>query len=115
MSKRSKILELLTQNELTTKEIQAKLGYDLNLIQVYIHQFKNNGQIKKKGNKGKFIIYSAIEKEPIKIDKNLIKYLIFFNDFFKDNLEYLIKNKKIQDFVLNHKEFDEIEEVIQNG
>ena len=62
MSKRSKILDLLTQNELTTKEIHDKTNYDMDLIWPYISQFKKEGKIKKIGNKGRFPIYTATEK-----------------------------------------------------
>ena len=62
MSKRGKILDLLTQNDLTTEEIHDKTGYNMDLIWPYISQFKKEGKIKKIGNKGRFPIYAATEK-----------------------------------------------------
>jgi len=79
MSKRSKILELLGQEDLTTKEIHDKTGYDMALIWQYIHQFKDEGKIEKIGNKGRFNIYRAIEKEPQKqanLDTQILKKMI---------------------------------------
>jgi len=77
MSKRSKILDLLTQNELTTKEIQGETGYDMDLIWQYINQFKNEGKIEKIGNKGRFNLYAAIEIKPqINGNNDLIDKLV---------------------------------------
>jgi bifunctional ADP-heptose synthase (sugar kinase/adenylyltransferase) len=39
--------------------------------------------------------------------------LRFLNAFFKDNLDYLFQSKKIQDFVINHQEFDEVDTLCQ--
>lgn len=47
-----------------------------------------------------------------KNNKKTLKYLKFLNEFFKDNVDYLIKNEFIQDFIINHEEFDTIEEVV---
>lgn len=41
----------------------------------------------------------------------LLKLLKFLNSFFKDNVNYLAKNDKIKKFILNHKEFDRVEEL----
>lgn len=73
------ILKLLTENELTTKEIQKETGFELNLIQVYLNQFKKSDKVKKIGNKGRFAIYKA-KVESLKgnngIDTQILKKLI---------------------------------------
>lgn len=60
VSKRKKVLELLTQNDLTNKEIQEKTGYDLNLIQIYTGQYLKAGKIKKVGDKDGFRLYRTV-------------------------------------------------------
>lgn len=76
MSKRSKILDLLKENELTTKEIQNKTNYDIKIIWTYISQFTNEGKIKKVGNKKRFPIYTAIKKENMGVDNDLVDKLV---------------------------------------
>jgi len=39
--------------------------------------------------------------------------LQFLNEFFKENVDYLFKNKKIQEFVIEHQEFDEVDKLCQ--
>ena len=40
--------------------------------------------------------------------------LIFLNDFFKDNVDYLMKKKSITDFIIENKsKFNEIEELFE--
>lgn len=97
MSKRRKILELLTQNDLTTKEIQEKTSYDLNLIQVYINQFKKEGKIKKVGNKGQFAIYTAkVRKEKsLALLKQLHSIMEKRMDFVQKPTDTEIKTIKI--------------------
>ena len=106
MTKKSKILELLTENNLTTKEIQEKTSYKLDLIQVYINQFKKANKVKKVDNNGKFAIYSAIKEES---NNSQIKALL-------KQLYELMTNK--MDFVkdINEKDLkliDEIKEMIK--
>lgn len=43
----------------------------------------------------------------------LKKYLRFMNEFFKANFDYLFENKTIQDFMIEHEEFDEVEKLCQ--
>ena len=47
------------------------------------------------------------------LENNPIELLKFYSEFFKDNLDYLLNNSKISEYILNHEEFDKIEEVIQ--
>lgn len=42
-----------------------------------------------------------------------IELLKFYNDFFKENLDYLLKDSKISEFILSHEEFDKAEEIIK--
>ena len=45
--------------------------------------------------------------------EELKRKLRFMNDFFKNNFDYLFQNKTIQDFMVNHEEFDEVEKLCQ--
>ena len=98
MSIRSKILELLTKNKLTSKEIHDRL-YDpdadkLNIIQIYINQFKNEGKIEKVGNMGKFAIYSIKKTELEKLKMGYKQFNKLFEDITK-NAERIIKNNEL--------------------
>ena len=112
MSKRSKILELLAENELTTKEIQEKTGYDMDLIWQYINQFKKENKIEQIDKKGRFFVYTAIKKN----SRENLSLLKFMNDFFKDNADVLFENEKTKDYILKHdKRFDRIEVLTKNA
>ncbi len=52
------------------------------------------------------LIRSVLENNPIKL-------LEFYNNFFKDNIDYLLKDTKISEYILNHEEFDKVEEIIK--
>lgn len=116
MSNKYKILELLKQNELTVKEIADTTEFNENEVRVYIHRLLKDNLIKEIGKKNRYYIYSVIEKEPNKVNKDLINYLKFYNDFFKDNIEYLMKNPKIVKFIeKNENIFNKIEMVTTNA
>ena len=51
----------------------------------------------------------ALQAENAKLKADLC----FLNGFFKENIDYLFKSKKIQEFVVNHVEFDEVEQLCQ--
>jgi len=54
-------------------------------------------------------IHSFLEGKMVSIE--LLK---FYNNFFKDNIDYLMKNKDIDLFIeQNEKIFDEIEEMVK--
>ena len=99
----------------------------LNLIQVYIHDFKKKGKVKKIGNKeielkrkGKrtistFSIYTITEKEPQKsINSDIKNHLKFLMDFFQDNAERLKKENK-EFFIKNQSEFQSIANILEGG
>lgn len=88
MSKRSRVLELLSKEKLTTKDIHNKTGYDMDLIWQYINQFKSEGKIKKLGNEGRFSVYVAI-KQDLQENENKVK---------NDDLDTKILKKLITPF-----------------
>ena len=115
-------MELLSKEELTTREIHDKTGYDMDLIWQYVNQFKSEEKIKKIGNKGRFSIYTAIKQDfhendnKTQVDKKILDDLKFLNDFFKNNIDYLLKSQKIDKFIEeNESKFNEIEKVIENA
>ena len=66
----------------------------------------NAEQNKKWNNNTPKLIRTMLENNPIELLK-------FYNEFFKDNLDYLLKNTDISEFILNHEEFDKVEAVIK--
>ena len=105
--KRSKLLELLKTEPMTSKELADKLNIPINQIFTYLAQYSKDGKVVKCGKKGKFNLYSAVESNPIELLK-------FLNDFFKENLDYLMKNKNIDKFIeKNEAIFNKIEELVK--
>lgn len=87
MSKKEKILELLKEENLTSKEIAIKLQFKETETRVYLLRLIKEKKIKSIGKKGRFKIYSIIKKanseelaliQELKFDLahlyNLIKY-----------------------------------------
>ena len=74
-SNRQKVLEILSNNNLTAPEIAEKLDMDLKTVQTYLYQFHDQGEIIKSGTKDRFKIYSIkpikrLEKQPKKTKPN---------------------------------------------
>jgi len=75
-------------------------------------------KVKKSGkNRSEFIrdkIFNS-DTSDTSCDTNIYKkLLIFLNDFFKENVDYLMKKKSILDFILeNENKFNEIEDLIK--
>ncbi|KKL91085.1 hypothetical protein LCGC14_1898240 [marine sediment metagenome] len=99
-----RIMELLADKEMTSVELApilkitvANCSYKLNILM-------NDGRIIRTNNKKPYKYKVAITP------KELLK---FYNNFFKDNVDYLMKKPKIRDYILNHDEFDKAEDVIK--
>ena len=97
-------MELLAKEELTSAEIAPMLGIPADYCSVYLNTLMKKNKIKRTNNAMPF---------KYKLMTPTIELLKFYNDFFKDNIDYLLKNSKIKEFILNHEEFDEIEEMIE--
>ena len=96
MSKRKIILDLLKENELTTEDIQEKTGYDMNLIQQYINQFKKEFKIKKVGKRKNFIIYRYNSEEEGRQKQSLMKLYDALSEYINDKMgNYLGKIDEI--------------------
>ncbi len=103
MTKIENIVNLLAKEVLTSKQITERLGnITSDIVCVYLNKL-----LKEK------VIERTNDKKPYKYKKSMtpIELLKFSNDFFKENIEYLLKNPKIKEFILSHEEFDKIEEV----
>jgi len=107
ISEKTKVLELLSYEELTSKQISNKLGIKIENVYVYISELKKDNKICKISNSNGKNAYFTIRP---------IEYLKFLNDFFKQNIDYLMKNHQITDFILrNENIFNKIEKVINNA
>ena len=108
MTKIDNVVNLLAKEELTSKEIADKLGEKKpDVIYVYLNKL-----LKEK------VIERTTDKKPYKYKKSMtpIELLNFYNNFFKENIDYILKNKDMNRFIeLNEIVFDKIEEVITNG
>lgn len=96
-------MDLLRVRELTSIEIASEINIPKDNCSVYLNTLYNDGRIKRTSNKRPY---------KYKLAKESTELLKFLNDFFKDNIEYLMKNPKIKEFILEHEEFDEVEEVL---
>lgn len=102
------ILSLLEKESLTSLEIANRLGKDKDLIFPKLSRLNKENRIMAINNEKPYK-YITITKDM------LLNYLKFLNDFFKDNQEYILRNEKILNFVLDHEEFDKIEVILENA
>ncbi len=106
MTIKTKIIELLMEEKLTSLEILEKLQIPKDNLFSYLSTLRKEKKI-----------IAVNNKRPFKYRANTpIAYLKFLNDFFKENIGYLIKNPKIDKFIeLNAEKFNLIEEIIKNA
>lgn len=108
MGRKEEILALLDKQPLTTKEISSKLSIAEDDVRTYLRRLKKTNEIKIIGMRNRYKIYFT--KDPLES----LELLSFLNNFFKENVSYLIKNKKISDFILTYEEkFNKIEEMVK--
>ncbi len=62
MSKKDQILDLLKQEALTSKEIAKKLDFEEQETRIYLLRLKNTNKIHVLEKRGRFNIYSIVEK-----------------------------------------------------
>lgn len=106
LSEKNQILELLTKTELTSSKIHELTEIDKQHIYIYLNSLLKDKKIGRLNDKKPYIYFAVKTKE----------YLAFLNDFFKDNLDYLMEDPKIIKFVeKNEKIFKKIEMVITNA
>ena len=106
LSEKNQILELLTKTELTSSKIHELTEIDKQHVYIYLNSLLKDKKIERLNDKKPYIYFAIKTKE----------YLAFLNDFFKDNIEYLMKDIEIVKFVeKNGKIFDKIEKVITNA
>ena len=106
ISEKNQILELLTKTELTSSKIHELTEIDKQHVYIYLNSLLKDKKIKRLNDKKPYIYFAVKTKE----------YLAFLSDFFKDNIEYLMKDPKIDKFIeKNEKIFNKIEVVITNG
>lgn len=108
MSKKEKILELLKQKSLTSKEISDKLGFEEQETRTYLLRLKKANKIYSLEKKGRFNIYSIVEKigskekaiiQDLKYDlANLYNFMKFkmkpVIDFTPEDIKFLEKIKE---------------------
>jgi sugar-specific transcriptional regulator TrmB len=110
LSNKEKILELLKDTQLTSSEISEETGIDIDSVYVYLNQLYNNEKVERTTDKKPYKYKNSTLKVMLNECKGLLK---FMNNFFKDNLEHLIKNKDIVSFIQkNEEKFNKIEELV---
>lgn len=102
-----KIIELLRNNDLTSIEIAKKLNIPKNNCASYLTALRKSGRIVRISDNIPYKYKLAMNREEI------LELLKFSNNFFKDNIDYLLKDPKISEYILSHEEFDKIEELVK--
>jgi len=131
VSNKNKILNLLEKEALTISEISEKISFvqdkknNENNVRTYVQRLLSEKRIVETGEKKDgFIVYSINKDSPGFAEnvtksletQELKKLLLFLNSFFVNNVDFLIKNKKIDAFIVaNESVFNKIEEVLSNG
>lgn len=120
---KERIINILKKFEsgLTYKNLldqyRSEHNKDLENGYVYLKRLKQSGLIetyKPPYSKGKVITYKLVP-EALK-ENDPITALKFLNNLFKNNIEYLIKNERIDQFIeKNEVMFNKIEKVIENA
>ena len=106
LSEKKQILELLTKTELTSSKIHELTEIDKQHVYIYLNSLLKDKKIERLNDKKPYVYFAVKTKE----------YLAFLNDFFKDNIEYLMGDPKIDKFIeKNEKTFDKIERVVINA
>lgn len=95
---------LLADKEMTSLELAPILKISVANCSYKLNVLKNDGRITRT---------SDTKPYKYKVEITTIELLKFYDDFFKDNINYLLKDSKISEFILNHEEFDKAEEVIK--
>lgn len=93
---RSKLLDLLKTEPLTSKELADKLNIPMNQIFTYLAQYSKDGKVVKCGKKGKFNLYSAVENNPVELLKLLYDFMSKMN---------------LGDYIPNDKEIKLVEQI----
>ncbi len=106
ISEKDQILDYLTKTELTSSKIHELTGINKQHVYIYLNSLLKNKKIARLNNKKPYIYFAVKTAE----------YLVFLNDFFKDNIKYLMKDSEIDKFIeKNEKIFNKIEVVITNA
>lgn len=106
LSEKNQILELLTKTDLTSSKIHELTEIDKQHVYIYLNSLLKDNKIERLNDKKPYIYFAVKTKE----------YLAFLNDFFKNNIEYLMKDLEIVKFIeKNEKIFDKIEKVVINA
>lgn len=93
MTDKQKILDLLTQSELTTLQLEEKLDLSIDIIRTNVWRLRQENKIKEIGKNGKFKIYTTIKKEDPSI---LLKGLyVLMNEKMIFNLDPIPEDIKL--------------------
>jgi len=76
MENKDKILAKLKENELTVKELADNSDFNENEVRTYIHRLIDDKLVENIGKKNRWVIYTAISKEQIPIDNELVDKLV---------------------------------------
>ncbi len=111
------ISEILKEKRLTASGLVVETGIPLGSVKTYLQRLKKEGVLEEFPKDGREIVYTIKNGNlPVSSDssKELKKYLKFLNEFFYSNVEFLMTDKKIENFILeNEKNFNKITELIK--
>jgi len=119
MGNKELIVKEITDNgPKTASELANVLDIDTQNIRIYLGRLREEKKIKVIDKDGREFLYEiktdktdASESSDLSEHKECLKFL---NDFFKENIDHLMKSDKIVDFVLKNDDiFKEVERLIK--
>jgi len=117
MNVKEKIFGFLQESDATVPELAVKAAIDENQARVYVNRLRIEGKAREVSKNGRAKVWTVARASPAApgstCDPRVLADLRFLNEFFKENIDHLFKSKKIQEFVVNHAEFDEVEKLCQ--
>ena len=105
-TEKDKIIELLLKRNLTSRQISGETGIKKEHVYVYLNELLKEKKICRLDDQKPYIYFTV----------NYVGFLKFLNEFFKDNIDYLIDNPDITKFLEEKSEiFNKIEKVIESA
>lgn len=111
MGRKEEIMKSIRESPKTASELSTDLNLDIQDIRTYIQRLKTDGKIKEIDKDGREFVYDTTDKKEKPVNsKKYLEAIKFFNDFYKENIDYLLENEDIMNFILNNeKMFEKIE------
>lgn len=105
-TEKEQIVELLKKRNLTSAQLFEETGIKKEHLYVYLNELLKENKVCRLDDKKPYT-YFAVE---------CFEYLKFLNEFFKNNIDHLLKDLSIDTFIEENEEiFNKIERVINNA